>query len=140
VAREDRPPVREVPDRRERVAADRRQLVGFREQERVRRDRREHTHQRGQQPASSPQPEGTERDPAPVVRFREQQRGDEESREHEEGVDPEEAAGQMSAVEEQDAGDGQAAQPVERRLMRQAGTFIRAAGRAERRADRHALR
>jgi hypothetical protein len=140
VACEDRPPVREVADRRERVAADGRELVGLREHPRVQRDRGKHADQCGQQPARPPHPERAERDPPPVACLREQQRRDEETGEDEERVDSEKTAGQVSAVEEQHGGDSKAAQAVERGLMNQARVRTRRARRELRGVRSYSLR
>ena len=102
----------------------RRELVGLREHARVHGYRQKNAHQRGQQPARPPHPERAEPDTPPVACLREEQRRDEKAREDEERVDSQEAAREVPAVEEQDGGDGKAAQPVERGLVRQAWRFV----------------
>ena len=130
-AREDRAPVREIADRRERVAADRRELVGFREPApRTARPRRGRTRARGAGVGPGAPRTHAQCDAAPLMRFGQQQRRDQEARQHEERVDTEEAAGEVPAVEQEYAGDRQAAEPVEGRLMGQPRVITRPRGRA----------
>jgi hypothetical protein len=113
-------PVGHVPQRRDNIAAQPRDLA---RQEHDRVDERDHEQQihRGEQPAGAPEPEILEVYATPLPPFRQQQRGDEVSADDEEDLDAEEAArdpGQLGMVEEH-RDNGERAQPVETGRVRQ---------------------
>ena len=136
LAREDETPVRDVPERGERVAADGVDLARRREQRRVGHDAGHHDEQRGQQPSGSPQPEALQVDAPLPVPLRDQQRRDQEAAQHEEGVDAQVAADHpgLARVVEQHRGDREGTDPV------QGGLVAEARRRAPAAAPRRRLR
>ena len=104
VAGEHGLPVRDVPDRRERAVVNLIELVGLGEDDAVHRDPGEQPGQRRKEPAGAPGPEAAEPDRAPIARFHQEERGDQEAGQDEEQIHAEVSAGQVPAVEQQDAG------------------------------------
>ncbi len=114
VAREHRPPVGHVGDRGEGVHADEVQLLGRGEERGIGRHPEQHHAERREEPPRPSGPEGPEVHVLGRADLREQQAGDEEAGQDEEGVDAQVAAVEVAAVEQQHAGDGGAADAVER--------------------------
>ena len=119
LAGEDLPPVRDVRKRREGITSDRRELFGPRNKGCVDRDEHEHAPERGHQATGAPSPERAEGNRPLIPGLGQQQRRDQEPREHEERVDPEIAASEMPAMEQQHARNCQTTQTIQGRLMLQ---------------------
>ena len=119
LARRDEPPVRDVEEAGDAVAAEPSELVGRDLDPGEDRHRDDHEQQGRQQPAGAPAPERQQPDALVAAPFEHQQGGDEEAAQHEEGVHAEEPTGEPLLVEVE--GDhcrhGQGPQPVERRLV-----------------------
>jgi hypothetical protein len=107
-------PVGHVPQRREHVCPQPRDLAG-QEQDGVRKRNDEHQVERGQKPPRSPEPESLQVDRAAGSPLREQQGGDEVSAQHEEDLNPEEPPGypRDPGVVEEHGDDSERTQPVE---------------------------
>ena len=123
---EDLVPVRDVAERRERVAAQLVQLDRPGRRARVHRDRGDDEDHGREEAPGAPRPERPQVDALRGPPFAEQQARDQEAAEDEERVDAEVAAARPRdvAVVEQDRDDGEGAQPVERRHVRQAAARV----------------
>jgi len=111
---EDEAPVRDVEDRRQRVAVqlDARAAIDRGRDQQADAEQQE---QRRQQAPRAPGPEAPERDAAVLRELGDQQRRDQVAADDEEDVDAEEAAGQPAAVGvvDEHGGDGDRAEPVD---------------------------
>ena len=121
---EHRPPVRDVADRRQGVAAQLVELLRLGDHDGVDGNAREHEEERGQEASGASGPEGDEADPALRPPLVQKQAGDQKAAEHEEGVDAEEAAARPghAGVIGQHRQNGQRAHAIERGMIREASS------------------
>ncbi len=121
-AGEDGPPVGDVGDGGQGVAANPSQLERAGEGGGVEGDAEEHEEERREKAPGAAAPKGDESDASVSSPLGEKEAGNEEAAEDEEGVDAEEAAagpGHVGVVGE-NSGDGQRADAIERRLIGEA--------------------
>ena len=116
VSREQEPPVGDVRQRGERVAADRADGVRRSGVRGIGRDADEEDQQRGEQPSRPSAPELLQADGPRSLELEQDQGRDQEAAEDEERIDPEEAARRPRhpAVEQEDPEHGDPPDPVER--------------------------
>ncbi len=110
----DLPPVGDVEQRGERVAPQPAEFGVAGQHRGVEGRQRQHDEERREQPSGPARPERAQPNGAVLAPLGDEQRGDEETRETEEQVDAEEAAAQVTGVEEEHADDRDAAHAVER--------------------------